>query len=292
MQFRSRLLSRHGSASLLVLGVLTVCLVLLTGTQASLSFTATRQRIDRNNQLLRSACLLGFREGMSVLQEDRQPAFDDLREAWAEPIRFITSDQVQLRVQITDAQSRFDVNRLAQPVSPSMVRTPEDMLSDLFEIRGIPIDRDMIRQLAKDMREEDRTLQDPLQFLSIEPPLAESLGFVLGDLSALPRPATGVSRINLNTVRPAVLSAVLGPQLDGWVTQVVSAREAAPIPSVGSLTTGLPPFVQNLLSQVLDVRSMYFEVIVTAVHDDMEQELTALVRRGPSNALEVIRCQW
>jgi general secretion pathway protein K len=284
--------SRSGSVSLVAVGVLAVCAVLLTGAQTSLRSSATALRIRQNQQALRTACVLGLREGMGALQQDSIPAFDDPREDWGTPLRFVSSDQVEITVAVTDAQSRFNVNRLMQPLSPTMLRTPEQMFADLVAISGLEIEMELVRHLSAQLRDRDIALQDPRELVEMDPIFQASLPAMAPNLIALPPPASGSHPVNLNTVNPAVLSAILGPQLDGWVEQVVLNRESAPIPSLGAVASGLPPVAQTLLSRVVDVRSEYFLITVTAQTDAMEQVLTALVHRPAPQTVEVVRCQW
>jgi type II secretory pathway component PulK len=275
-----------------VIGTLTVCLVLITGAQVSLRSSATQLRIRRAQQSLRAACLLGLREGMQRLNEDTLTAFDDPREEWAQPLRFRSSDGVELHVQVTDAQSRFNLNHLSRPITPATVRTPEEMFADLLIQAGLEVDPGLVRPVANRLREDDITLHDPRQLITLQPELAEAVSVLDPVLSALPPPATGVLKVNLNTVDPAVLSAIVGPSLQGWVNQVMRIRETEPIPSVVAAARALPPLVQDLLRDAVDVRSTLFEISVVCQADGMERTLRAVVRRSAEDGVEVIRCQW
>ena len=289
---RDGLCTRSGSASLLVLGILAVCASLIAVSQVSLSSSSTRLRIRKNRISLRTASLLGLRQGMELLADDTIPAYDDAREDWGQPLRFITSEGVSVSVIISDAQNRLNINHFNQPLSPGTVRTPEDMFSDLATLKGTEIDAEELNFLAATMREEELELQDPMQLLSIQPGLMESFPFMAMELSALPSTQTRPIQVNLNSVRPVVLSALVGPQLQAWVEQVLLAREAAPLPSVAAVSRSLPSVIQPLLSRAVDVRSTYFEIQVTSLVDSMEETLRVLVQRTSDNGVEVLRCQW
>lgn len=285
-------LSRSGAASLLVLGVLTACVTLLAGSQISLRNRAIDLRIAQAGHTMRAAAVLGLREGMALLAEDTLPGIDDPREEWGQPLRFRSSDGVSVWVQVSDAQDRLNINHLSLPVSPTMIRTPETMFSELIEMKGFEPESETISSLAQEMREEELELQDPLQILSLVPEIMEGYPFIGDHLSALPRRESGFIPVNLNSVQPEVLLAILGTQFQGWVERVVTARESAPIPSIESVFSGMPGIIQPVLPRVLSVQSDYFRIRVLCEIDSIQRETIALVQQSSTGDVEIIRCQW
>jgi type II secretory pathway component PulK len=193
-------------------------------------------------------------------------------------------------VHVLDAQNRFNLNRLSQPLSPSMVRTPDDMFGDLVRFSGMEDENNLSRTVGPWLRLHDIELHDPWQLVSIQPEYVEFLSYLGPQVVCLPRPQTGAVKVNLNTVDPDVLTAILGPQFRGWVQSVLNFREAAPIPSVSAVTRGLPAIAQSVLPDVLDVRSEYFEIRVTATKDSIQREKVTLVRCPSTGRVEVVRC--
>lgn len=241
---------------------------------------------------MRAAQNLGLRIGMERLSEDDIPAYDDARESWGQPLRFRSSDGVDVLVEVLDAQNRFNLNRLTLPVTPATVRTPEQMLADLMRMKEIPEANTRAAEWTGAVKELDEELQDPGQMFALAPEDAPLISFLASSIATLPRPESRPMKLNLNSVQPEVLLSVTGPQLAGWVNTVVSQRETAPIPSIGATTAGLPPLVLGALSRVVDVRSETFEIRVTTETDRMQSTLQALVKRTPGGGVEVIRCRW
>lgn len=284
--------SRSGSATLLVLGVLLGCAALVTSGQAWLRNQSTAVRLHANQVETRAAAVLGLREGMQHLSEDSVPSYDDLREPWAEPLRFQSSSGVDVQVSIRDAHRQWNLNHLSLPVSTSLIRTPEDMMADLFTLLEIRDREEEIADLTRLLRKEELPLQHVSQLLSLQPEWGGALLKLAPHVTALPRPENRFLPLNLNTVQPEVLSATVGPQYQGWVRTVLTQREAAPIASVDAVIRGLPEIARTALTAVVDVRSEYFEIEVRTEQDAVPQTLRALVRRPSAGVVEIVQCQW
>jgi len=285
----SRTNSRRGSALLLVLAVLVGCTALTLATQRRLLSRGRLLEQERDEVELRGALLLGLREGMTLWSQDEDLTVDYLGEDWAQPREWITSSGVRLQVQLRDAQDRWNLNHLTLPVTPGMVRTPRTMFQELLRLSG----------------EDVREWTDTLDRIERSEPWFSDAGLlaafhasetdteVLMDrVVALPHPRGRFLPLNLNTVHPQVLRALVGDALAAWVERVEGARVDRPIRSVDSQTGFLPGPARILLSQVVSVTTSYMEVTVVAETDTTRREMSAILYRATGGDVEVIRCQW
>lgn len=281
-----------GSVSLLVVGILTGCLGLVAGMHAWLNRDSVELRIQRNQMIHRSALQLGLREAMKALADDEMPSVDDRREPWGEPLNFVSSDGVALNIQISDALDRFNVNHLSLEMTPDAFRTPEQMLTDLMKSRGIEDAELKAASITQEVSEWEEPLVHPSQLLSLIPDEGQTILVLMPHLSALPRPQGKFLKMNLNSVQPEVLIAVLGPQFSSWVDAVVELRASAPISSVSLATAGLPSIAQTALERIVDVRSTLFMIQITSQTDIMTSSMEAIVLRSSGGDVEVLQCLW
>lgn len=242
--------------------------------------------------MLRSAVVLGLQEGMQQLSEDDIPVYDDVREPWGEEGSFVSSDGVEVLVELHDAQHQFNLNDLSLPVSQSTYRTPEQMLEELIRRQEIPDATEKAARITAVVNAKAAPLQHPRELLSSFQEDETWVRTLIPFFTALPRPERRPLKLNLNAVQPEVLFAVTGPQASGWVSNILSQRETAPIPSVSAALAGLPPIAKDALTQVVDVRSEFFWIRVTGEVDRMQKSVEALVMRSTGGAVEIMRCQW
>ncbi|MDF3129926.1 type II secretion system protein GspK [Kiritimatiellaeota bacterium B1221] len=281
---------RRGSVYLLVLLVMISSMTLVAGLQNVLvRRTKTLDRIHIQ-QKLRNALLLGLEESTSLLLEDDDFAVDGLTDNWAIPLEFTTTEGVHLEVILQDAQRQFNLNHLSLPVSSSMPFTWMDVFEDLVRSTEMEIPAQIFTNLQNEIDVYEVWFDDP-QMLTLLVPDAEALLEVSDSLCALPRPESRPLLLNINTVQPEVLEALVGDSLQGWVDNVLIARETEPLRNLSGVLQLLPTQVQPLLMSVLDVRSEYFTARLVARLDQSEQTLTALFKRSEGN-VEVLRCQW
>jgi type II secretory pathway component PulK len=272
-----------------VLAVLVSCTALTVAAQRQLLSRSRMLEQERDEVELRGTLLLGLREGMELWAADEDWTVDHPEEDWFRPREWTTSSGVTLRVQLRDAQDRWNLNHLSLPVTPGMVRTPRAMFQDLLRLHG----------------EDPRDWRDTLDAVE-----ADSPWFATADLLALYRPDAGVPAplreqvvalphpkgrflpLNLNTVQPEVLEALVGDSLRAWVDRVAGARTDRPIRSVASQTQFLPGPVRMALSQGVTVRSSYAQLDVVAETGSTRRELTAWLVRNTEGTVEVLQCHW
>lgn len=282
--------SRTGSALLFVLLVLMGTVSMAAGIQHLLVRRSRALRMESNDRKLRAALILGLREAVNTLaaSEWTVEAFSDpsfqLRE-------FKSSEGVQVRLQIRDAQDRFNLNDLRLPLTPDTPRSPWRMFEDLLRARGVEIKPEALTALRGWIETEEVWFESP-----------DQLKLALGDdafwspvrdsLSSLPRPSNRALSLNVNTVRPEVFRAMVGPSLHGWADSVLAAREQEPIRNIAAWLQVLPDVIRPSLDAALDVRSEYVEATLVAETDHTRKTLSALLHRVSGDGVEVIRCRW
>jgi|GEM_PF-1206840 len=280
---------RRGSVLILVLVVVVVCLSLSGGIQQTLFRRNMAHRVADNEVKLRAALMLALQEGAALLAKDEDPAVDHAGEMWMRPRDYETSEGVRVRLFLVDAQDRFNVNHLTIPSRPGEVRGAWDVFEALSTAESAP-DPERFRRVRMRLQGEE------LRFPAVETFLAwneeEPLPVPVGLLTALPHPEKRWLPVNLNTVRPEVLRAMVGSSLDAWTDTVLNAREMEPIRNVGTQTRMFPASVRSALSSVFDVRSRYVELRAEAETDSTVKTLKALLERSREGGVEVVRCQW
>lgn len=282
---------KSGSAFLLVLMVMIASLSLVAGIQQVLVRRTTSLRIEQNERILRNALLLGLQEGVSLLSEDEDLSVDALSDSWLQPIAFLTNEGVALRIELEDAQNRFNLNHLTLPPSPDMPWSYLDIFQELVRSEDQPLDRIEFQRFQSYIVEKEIWFEDP-EGLSLYPSSVSGEWTRSTSLIALPRPESRPLPMNINTVKPEILEAMVGSSFKAWTDSVLEAREYEPIRNVGSIARTLPDIFQNMLFEMLGVRSEYVMATFTAEVDNTQRTLSALLHRLPGGEVEVIRCQW
>lgn len=279
-----------GSALLLVLLVLMGSVSMVSGIQHLLIQRSTALRITSNEQRLRAALILGLQEAATSLAESEWTV-NLLADERFLARDFDSSDGVQVRLRLHDAQDRFNLNDLSLPLTPGTLRSPWDMFEELLRERGVEAGQDTLASLRGWIEEEEVWFEHPdqLKWVLADP---EKWQPVMDSLSSMPRPGSRALTVNVNTVRPEVLRAMVGPPLHGWAESVLAAREQEPLHSISNQVRFLPEVVRPVLEAALDVQSEYVEAELVAEVDHSRKTLRALLHRNSEGDVEVIRCQW
>lgn len=283
--------SKSGSAYLLVLLVMVSSLSMVTSIQQLLLRRTRTLQADQTEQQLRNALILALQQSMQLLSEDDDAAVDIETEAWAQPAEFRSSDGVTVHAQLHDAQRGFNLNHLSLKPAPGSPRSFLDIFEDLLQDAELEPNPAALQKLQAAIFAEDVWFDTPqtLLLLSPEAPLYLEAADLL---CALPRPSVRPQPVNVNTVSPAYLHALVGNSLRGWADQLLAKREQHPIRNLSQFTLTLPPQVQGALLEMLTERSEYIDARLVATHRNTEMRLTALLHRLPGGDVEVLRCQW
>jgi type II secretory pathway component PulK len=283
--------TRRGAAYLLVLLVLVSSLAMVTSLQQLLMRRTRNLQAAQTAQQLRNALILGLQQGMMTLADDEDLGVDAPSEAWAQPAAFISNDGVALQLQLADAQRGFNLNHLSLKPGPGSPRSFLEIFEDILQNAGVEVEPADLKRLQSVIDEESVWFES-LQTLQLLTPEAERYLEAADLLCAVPRPSARPLALNVNTVSPEVLHALLGSSLKGWANQILERREQEPIRSLEKFTLSLPPQLQAVLLDLLTVRSDYIEARLIAQHRNTEMRLSALLHRLPGGEVEVLRCQW
>jgi type II secretory pathway component PulK len=281
---------RTGSAFVLVLLVLMGTVSMVSGIQHLLVQRSISLRIQANEQRLRSALILGLQVAVDTLAESEWTV-ETFFDGNPGPKEFLSSDEVYVQIQLQDAQDRFNLNDLSLPLTPGTLRSPWDMFEDLLRAQGVEVSQAGLNTMRLKIEEEAFWFESPDQ-LALFPGDMGQWDPALSSLSSLPRPSNRALTINLNTVRPEVLRAMVGSPLHGWADSVLEAREQEPIRNVETRLRTLPEVIRPVLEAALDVRSDYVETFLVAEVDQTRMTLRALLHRGSTGEIEVVRCLW
>jgi len=266
---------RHGSAFLIVLVALSAVFSLLSLVQFQLGRRRAELRMDRARVELDGALLLGVERGMR------------LWEAGGESAEVFGADNgAEVRLQLLDMQSHLDVNSLLRAEA---LQEPFLRVLRAFE-------RDLDRASLDEWIREGRPLADLREWPRALPQAAEWLredgeGSPERFLTALPLPALGVNRVNLNTVDPALLLLLAGRELRGWADAVVAMREEEPLQSAEAVLSLLPPPVAATLSGLVAVDSQWMMLLVEAEYDYTVRRGRYLLTRTTEGWIEVFACR-
>ena len=282
--------NREGSAYLLVLLVMISSLSLVSSTQHVLIRRTRQLEQTQVDAALRNALLLATQEAGRLLLEDEDPTVDGLQDAWMLPLEYQSTDGVSVFLKIEDAQTRFNLNHLSLSVPRGFPKTWMELFQDLVQSSVLEIEPQRFQEFQQQIDEEEIWFENPEALRLYLPELSQWIQE--SDLvSALPRPSERPLPLNINTVNPAVLSAVVGTSMDGWVESVLKVRSTTPIRNISAISGSLPPQLQPLLSELFDVRSELFFARIVAQKDQSEANLSVLFRRS-HEGVEVLRCQW
>ncbi len=309
-----------------MLVVLVACAALLAATQALQARRGTELGMAAVQVELRGALLMALDQAARDWAADGDLTVDHPGEAWA-LARDVTYDNgVSVRITPRDAQDRYNINNLGLSALPDAIRPPYEVMADLLIRCGRFRDSRLLAQVQDwiDPDEEgpyesrwvagqgrsDRPANRPLlsfgELRLVDPLIsdwfrapAEGPGDgrrfearLEEETTFLPVPARQVLPVNLNSVRPTVLRALVGESQSAWVDTVLQARARAPLSKVEFVTELLPEILRAEVSDAVAVRSDYLELRLHAFLQNTPMELTALLKRDADGKVEVVRCLW
>lgn len=279
--------SRRGSALVLVLAILVVCLGLAGGMHQRLVARSLSLEREATALELRAALTMGLREGMERWSADESP----WREADSASRHFETGEGVEVEVTLRDAQDRFNLNHLTLPVTPDQPRSALDMLEDLLRTTDPEAPPEIFHRFRETVEQEEPWFSGVDSLELLEPAAREWRG-LRESVVALPPPRGRGLTVNVNTARPEVLHAMLGDAFRPWVQSLLLAREREPIRNLDSYLRLLPEVVRRPVDRALDVRSSHAELRAAAEYRGTRRTLTAWLRRETNGEVEVLRCRW
>lgn len=290
MRFR-RTKRRDGTALVLVLAVLVIGAGIVAGVQHGLARHRMAWGQSSLEVELRGALLLGLVTAIDAWENEEDTTHTHPDEPWAAPREFTADNGAEIRVVFRDAQDRFNLNNLS--LSPESAPGQEDAFLLLMRMEGVDPDPAVLR----DFSEKGETVRTLDEFVRLHPEAGD--WFVPTEttdprrwIEVLPLQTGRPTPLNLNSVNPRVLAALLGPGMEPWVETVARAREQEPFRSVEALTAGLPPLLAVRLGEQFTVRSRFTRVHVEAGAGNTLRTVEALLVKDGEGAVEVLQCLW
>ena len=275
--------SASGGAYLLVLVVMItgVSLVsLVQHAQIQRTFALRMRRADVETE---AAMFLGLQSALMLVSEHAVAFPYDPFPPETDPEGFAADSGATIRVKLTDAQDRFDVQWLRNQ------GVPRESFGHLFRAAGLRGNLLALDAWAMD----SKPLATVEEWAVHVPEAAEWLaGPLRHDLTVLPVPATGVTPLNVNAVDADRFVRMMGEGLRGWSETVLQMRDQQPLQDLGSVLALLPGPVGSALRPYLDVRSSYLEVWLEVEFDSVVKEGWALIQRAADGKVEVVECRW
>lgn len=194
-------------------------------------------------------------------------AEDSLTEAWAIPLTdtkvsdFLRGvdipqelSQLSMMGQVSDAQSRFNLNNLVDTESCRRI-DPDGLFVFQALLGNMGVDRGLAHQVANQLANTGFKFTDAAQlegFEGFNPNLLQRLRSLV---TALPER----TKINVNTASSDVLRAVFQGMNAGQAASFITARTQTPIKSMADLKTVLTNLgVSNNESPLVDIKTSYF----------------------------------
>lgn len=242
------------------------------------------QQIGSRRDLMQARQLAsaGIQWAAAVLAQDaRQNRYDHLGEPWASQVPSMPAEGGEIGGEISDAQSRFNLNNLVR----NGVASPADLLifDALLQQLGLP--QRLTVTLLDTLDGDDETTADGAEdshYLTRRPayraanqPLSDidNLLYVEGYTTAVIerlRPYVsvlpGYNPVNINTANTMVVAAVLHDFPTAEIQQIMAARERIPYLDLSDFRQRLPnpELKQRPSIEHLGTRSQFFEVVVRA----------------------------
>lgn len=282
-ELRERKDSTSGGAYLLVLVVILTGASLVTLVQHAQAQRTFSLRMNRADAETEAAMLLGLETALMRLSEHTLAFPEDPFPPEFDPEGFRANSGALIRLRISDAQDRFNLQWLKNQ------GVPQESFGHLFRAAGL---RGSL--LALDIwAEEAKLLSTVDEWAVLLPEATEWLeGPLRADVTVLPAPATGVTPLNVNAVDAERFVRMMGEGLRGWSETVLQMRDQEPLRDMGSVLSLLPGPVGSALSPYLDVRSSFLEVWMDVEFDAVVKQGWALVQRSDDGNVEVIQCRW
>lgn len=239
----------------------------------------------------------------------RNRQIDHPGEAWAQPFPPFPVEGGMIRARVDDLQGRFNVNRLATDTEADdaaaqtfqrLLRNlglPDNLapaLADWMDSDDMPRDSDgaeddFYSRLESPYRTANQPLADISELRLVRGFTPQVIAKLRPYVCALPASAT----LNVNTVSPMVLSALLPSLSLAAAEEVVKQRPVQGYPDVDeflgqSVFNGLEPAEKTRLRSQLDVRSRYFQLIADAEIGGRHSIVYAVLVRSDSGTLRVV----
>lgn len=234
---------------------------------------------------------------------------DNLDEFWAKPFPPFPVDGGMIHARLSDAQGRFNLNRLWHDGAPD--QAAQDIFERLLTNLGLPnslspalidwmdsdseptgsdgAEDDFYSRLERPYRVANLPLSDLSELRLIKGFTPEVVAKLRPHVSALPATAL----LNVNTADAAVLVA-LSPTLSSrTATELNSQRPAKGWASIDEFLrepvfNGLEGTQKTALMTQISVNSHYFQLLADAVIAGRHSVLVAMLARSDSGTLQVI----
>lgn len=235
---------------------------------------------------------------ITILDKDaKNSSSDDLTENWAQPLPPIPVEGGQVTGQISDAQSRFNLNNLVQVNTPN----PAEIGTFQHLLQSLSLDPNLSDAVVDWIDTDNTTLPygaEDIYYLQLNTPYraanqpmqsVDELRLVRGFtpeiveklrpwVTALPQTNTP---ININTAPKEILSALFYTLPAPVIDQIISQR---PYTNLGQLTQKVPELAVAAAKTKFgsyDIKSGYFEVRVATLFGRYQRTTLSLVQRSP-----------
>ena len=250
----------------------------------------------RDQVQAQAIAMAGVQWARQILNDDaRSTTIDHLGEPWALTLPAIPLENGGVRGAISDAQGRLNVNGLGI-IGPAY-DIERERIARLFTQRGGPVaaldaiadwvDADSITR--PNGAEDAYYAARPVPGLAANAPVARvaeldavrgmtlpALAAVMPFLSALP----SGTPVNVNTVSPEVLAAIVDNLEAEALGTLIAARKAKPFTTIADFRARLPEGTTVAGTESLSVKSDYFLVSVEAQQGATFARARALVHRS------------
>jgi general secretion pathway protein K len=264
-----RWLNERGSATMSALIVMVLATMILAGLiwQQHLAIRQLEYDRDRSQAEWLHIAAVDTARFVLALNAKTTTAEDSLTEAWAIPLTdtkvsdFLRGvdipqelSQLSMMGQVSDAQSRFNLNNLVDTESGRRI-DPDGLFVFQALLGNMGVDRGLAHQVANQLANTGFKFTDPAQlegFEGFNPNLLQRLRSLV---TALPER----TKINVNTASSDVLRAVFQGMNAGQAASFITARTQTPIKSMADLKTVLTNLgVSNNESPLVDIKTSYF----------------------------------
>ena len=264
-----RWLNERGSATMSALIVMVLATMILAGLiwQQHLAIRQLEYDRDRSQAEWLHIAAVDTARFVLALNAKTTTAEDSLTEAWAIPLTdtkvsdFLRGvdipqelSQLSMMGQVSDAQSRFNLNNLVDTDSGRRI-DPDGLFVFQALLGNIGVDRGLAHQVANQLANTGFKFTDAAQlegFEGFNPNLLQRLRSLV---TALPER----TKINVNTASSDVLRAVFQGMNAGQAASFITVRTQTPIKSMADLKTVLTNLgVSNNESPLVDIKTSYF----------------------------------
>ncbi|HEV2979012.1 MAG TPA: type II secretion system minor pseudopilin GspK [Casimicrobiaceae bacterium] len=252
----------------------------------------------RDQVQAQALAMAGVQWARQILFENAPPTLVQLGQPWAFRLPTTPIENGSIGGYITDAQSRLNVNNLANSATVATAARLE--LQRLFAELGVP--NALLNAIADWVDSDDQTTPnggaEDSYYLAQDPPglaanapvrrVAELLAVRGADPTLIARLAPFVdaldaptpTMVNVNTAPAEVLVAVVGGLGAAGATALVASRISKPFANLGDFRTRLPSGNFDVDESTLTVTSDWFVVTIEARQSDTVARARALLRRS------------